>query len=94
MKTENSWLNFADKVLPSLFVATAIGVGAASFGIWQSVAKLSFAVEQQEARLLKIESQLSNYVTRAELLEVLKRVEQQLEIALLKANIKPPIQIQ
>ena len=86
------WEWFVEKVLPGLFLTVAVTVGSTSFAIWQSVAELSNTVKNHERQLenLRIEVQTakSAMVTRTELLETMKRVEQQLEITLLRANVR------
>jgi len=86
------WEWFVEKVLPGLFLTVAVTVGSTSFAIWQSVAELSSTVKNHERQIenLRMEMQTtkSAMVTRAELLETMKRVEQQLEITLLRANVR------
>jgi hypothetical protein len=89
----NPWAWFTEKVLPGLFLAIAIGVGGASFGIWQSVSQLTNSVKDHEKRIEKIEIQQQQLVTRTELLETLKRVEQQMQIMLLQSGIKAKVEI-
>lgn len=87
------WEWFTEKVLPGLFLCVATGVAAASFGIWQSVSDLAATIKSHEKRLDKIEVQTQQLVTRTELLETLKRVEQQMQIMLLQAGIKQKVEI-
>lgn len=79
-------------VLP-LAVATTIAMGASAIAIWQSVSRLTDQVSQQERRLNEIQVQLQavrdTTITRSELLETMKRVEQQLEIMMLRSGVKP-----
>jgi hypothetical protein len=73
-----------------LFTATSVIVGA--FSIYRTVSELSAAVQshQKDITLLQISVKelQANSVTRSELLETMKRVEQQLEIMMLRAKIK------
>lgn len=86
------WEWFAEKVLPGLFLTVAVTVGSTSFAIWQSVTNLTNAVENHERQIEALRTDLQTakvaMVTRAELLETMKRVEQQLEITLLRANVR------
>jgi hypothetical protein len=94
MDQKNSpWAWFTEKVLPGLFLAMSLGVGGASFSIWQSVSQLTNSVKDHEKRIEKIEIQQQQLVTRTELLETLKRVEQQMQIVLLQSGIKTKVEI-
>jgi short-subunit dehydrogenase involved in D-alanine esterification of teichoic acids len=68
-------------------------MGGTAFAMWRTVEELSFKMNSQEARLNKLEVQIANSVTRNELLETLKRVEQQLQIVLLQAGIKQKVEL-
>lgn len=87
------WEWFTEKVLPGLFLSVAVSVAATSFAIWQSVSELTNTVKSHEKRLDKIELQTQQLVTRTELLETLKRVEQQMQIVLLQSGIKTKVEI-
>ena len=87
------WEWFTEKVLPGLFLSVALSVAATSFAIWQSVAELTNTVKNHDQRLDKLEIQTQNLVTRTELLETLKRVEQQMQIVLLQSGIKTKVEI-
>ena len=87
------WEWFAEKVLPGLFLTVAVGVGGASFAVWQSVTQLTGSVKDHEKRIDKIEVQTQQLVTRTELLETLKRVEQQMQIMLLQSNIRAKVEL-
>ena len=87
------WEWFTEKVLPGLFLTVAVSVGGTSFAIWQSVSELTNSVKDHGKRLEKIEVQQQNLVTRSELLETLKRVEQQMQIVLLQSGIKTKVEI-
>jgi hypothetical protein len=92
---EHRWQWFTDKVLPQLFVALVLAV---SGGMWATYATVTAVVarlesHQREIDLLKtrVSNVEANVVTKAEMLETLKRVEQQLEIMMLRAGIKPNV---
>ena len=87
------WEWFTEKVLPGLFLAVAVSVAATSFAIWQSVAELTSTVKYHKERLDKLETAHQQLVTRAEMLETLKRVEQQLQIVLLQSGVKQKIEL-
>ncbi len=87
------WEWFTEKVLPGLFLTIAVSVGGTSFAIWRSVTELTNAVKDHEKRIERIEVQQQQLVTRNELLETLKRVEQQMQIVLLQSGIRTRIEI-
>lgn len=93
MHESRPWEWFTEKVLPGLFLSVAVSVAATSFAIWQNVADLTSTVKSHEKRLDRIELQNQQLVTRAELLETLKRVEQQMQIVLLQSGIKTKVEI-
>ena len=82
------WEWFTEKVLPGLFLTVAVSVGGTSFAVWQSVSELTSTVKHHKDRLDKLEIQTQQLVTRTELLETLKRVEQQMQIMLLQSGIR------
>ena len=87
------WEWFTEKVLPGLFLAVAVSVAATSFAIWQSVSELTSTVRYHKERLDKLEVRQEQLVTKTEMLETLKRVEQQLQIVLLQSGVKQKIEI-
>ena len=87
------WTWFTEKVLPGLFLAVTISVVTAAFAIEKSVSDLTLTVNSHEQRINRLEAQVANGVTRAELLETLKRVEQQLQIVLLQSGIRTKMEI-
>ena len=93
----NPWTWFVEKILPPLFVAMAVAVGSASALIWKNVNDLSISVASQEKdiQLLKItvKELQTQSVTRSELLETMKRVEQQLEIMMLRSKLTGTIEV-
>lgn len=82
----NFWHWVRDKIVPALLIALCLGV----FGIYTQIVRLVDAHETTRAQLFEVKAEVASmkesYVKRIELLELLKRVEQQLEIALLKAE--------
>lgn len=86
------WEWFVEKVLPGLFLSVAVFVGGASLAIWTSVNRLTATVETHDSQIKQlrtdVEALRSQSMTRAELLETLKRVEQQLEIMMLRNGLK------
>ena len=93
----NPWTWFVEKILPPLFVAMAVAVGSASALIWKNVNELSISVsvQEREIQLLKVglkELQLQS-VSRSELLETMKRVEQQLEIMMLRSKLDKKLEV-
>ena len=87
------WKWFTEKVLPGLFLAVALSMGGTAFVMWRTVDKLSYEMNSQEARINKLEASIARAVTDTQLLETLKRVEQQLQIVLLQAGIKQRIEL-
>lgn len=91
--TDHRWQWFTDKVLPQLFVALVLAV---SGGMWLTYKNVNTMIsrlegQQKEIDILKtdVSNIKSNLVTKTELLETLKRVEQQLEIMMLRSRLNP-----
>jgi hypothetical protein len=86
------WDWFVEKVLPGLFLLVAAFVGGTSFAVWNSVNTLTATVETHEGQIrqlrVEIDTLRNQAVTRSELLETMKRVEQQLEIMMLRNGLK------
>jgi hypothetical protein len=91
------WTWFVEKVLPGLFVAITLSVVATSVAIWKSVAEITGSLKNHETQLADLRQEVKvvreQAVMRSELLETLKRVEQQLQIALLEARLNSKSQI-
>jgi len=85
------WTWFVEKVLPGLFVALTLSVIATSVAMWQSVARITASLESHQEQIADLRQDVKlvreQAVMRSELLETLKRVEQQLHIALLEARL-------
>lgn len=92
-KNFGPWEWFTEKVLPGLFLTVAVSVGGTSFAVWKSVTELTNSVKDHSRRIERIEVQQQNLVTRTELLETLKRVEQQMQIVLLQSGINTKVEI-
>jgi hypothetical protein len=86
------WTWFTDKILPPIFVAVALSVMAAAYQTHIAVSELSNKIAQHSRDLVSLQNDVTNLranaVTRSEQLETLKRIEQQLEITMLRAGIK------
>lgn len=87
------WSWFTDHVLPSLFVAVSLAVGGAAWWTHQTVGTLVNTLQIHQKQIEQLQVDIGNLrsasVSRVELVETLKRVEQQLEIMMLRAGIKP-----
>ena len=92
MEKTVSWKWFTEKVLPGLFLLTASLVIGGTFSIYRTIDDLSDALQSQQREItllqVSVKELQTNSVTRSELLETMKRVEQQLEIMMLRAKIK------
>lgn len=97
--------DWANRIIPPLLVAAVIGISGGAWATYSAVAKITDKVAEHDRMLAELktsnERQLAllqaridqveaNSVKRTELLEILKRVEQQLEIALLRSGVKVP----
>jgi len=93
----NPWTWFVEKILPPLFILVATSVAGSSLAIWRNVNELAISVASQEKdiQLLKISIKelQTQSVTRSELLETMKRVEQQLEIMMLRSKLSGKIEV-
>ena len=80
------WEWVRDKVMPSLIVALCIGV----FATYVQTIRLVDAHENTRAEVIALKAEVANmrenYVRRLELIEIQKRIEQQLEIIILKSR--------
>ena len=88
------WTWFIDKVLPPLFVAIALALGGGMWATYQSVQRIGHILDMQQREIDGLRDRLSHVesslVTKSELLETMKRVEQQLEIMMLRAGLRAP----
>lgn len=89
----DSWHWFTDKVLPSLFVLLASAVCAVLWANYNAVQMLASKQELQSRDIEQLRSEMvaikAGYMTRMEVLETVKRIEQQLEIQMLRAGMRP-----
>jgi hypothetical protein len=90
---EHQWHRFTDKVLPQLFVALVLAVSGGMWMTYTTVNSMVVRMETHQKEIDSIKARLDNVeskmVTKNELLETLKRVEQQLEIMMLRAGVQP-----
>ena len=87
----SSWLT--EKVFPGLFLFMTISVISSSFFIYQSVSELTNTVKRHERDIELLHVEIKSTVSQQQLMETMKRVEQQLQIVLLQANIKQKVEI-
>lgn len=91
--TDHRWQWFTDKVLPQLFVALVLAVSGGLWLTYTTVHTLVNKIEGQQRDIDRLKTRMdtveSTLVTKTEMLETLKRVEQQLEIMMLRAGIRP-----
>ena len=84
----------AMKVIPPLMVACILIVSGGAWATYNSVNKLIDKTAQHDIEIEALRAELKSIdlasVKRQELLDILKRVEQQLEIALLRSGVKVP----
>lgn len=94
---DGPWEIFREKVLPPLFTAATISVFAAAYSVSKSVDKLTYSVDQHTQQLADVRQEMlqikSQYATRLEMLELLKRVELQLNLMLAQQNNKAKIKL-
>jgi hypothetical protein len=90
VKKEPTFIEWFNAVLRQWFVHILLGL--TTFIAWQawdisrSVSNHTYRIEALET---EVKSLKASVVTRSELLETMKRVEQQLEIMMLRAGVKP-----
>lgn len=88
------WSWFTDKVLPSLFVSLCLALGGGMWMTYRSVLDIGHKMENQQREIEALRARISHVetslVTKNDLLETMKRVEQQLEIMMLRAGMRPP----
>lgn len=88
---------FIEKYFIPLMLIITVGSASAALAQWLAVRDLTNIVQSHEKRLTVVEADLvamrTTNVSRSELLETLKRVEQQLEIVMLKAKINGKIKV-
>jgi hypothetical protein len=88
------WDWFKDKILAPLFVALSLGICAASFATYQSVQSLTSQIAQHDRDIQTLRQEIkivdAKAVGRAEIMEMMKRVELQLNYMLAVAGVKSP----
>jgi hypothetical protein len=87
----SSW--FTDKVLPGLFLFISISVLSSSFFIYQSVSELANTVKRHERDIDLLRIEIKSTVSQQQLMETMKRVEQQLEIMMLRSKLTTKIEV-
>jgi hypothetical protein len=91
------WTWFADKVLPSLMVALCLAVAGGMYGIYQKIDVFGKSLDNQQREIESLKIDVSflrqNAVTRSEQLETMKRIEQQIEIMMLRSGINAKIKM-
>ena len=97
-KIEISWtMLFVERYFLPIFLAGSLALCAGAFTLWITVHDLTGAVRSNTDDIKVIQTELNmirtNSITRSELLEILKRVEQQLEIMTLKARVAEKIKL-
>lgn len=84
----------AVKVIPPLMVACVVVITSGAWATYNSVSKLIDKTSQHDTELAALKAEIKGIeaasVKRQELLDILKRVEQQMEIALLRSGVKLP----
>lgn len=82
---------FTVKIIPPLVVASILSVSAGAWATYRNVQELTDKMREHDSKITHIQNRLElievGVVKRTELLELLKRVEQQLEIALLRSGV-------
>jgi len=85
------------RTIPPLLVAVTIGVSSAAWSVYSSVSKLTDATARNEKEIAELRAKLNavekNSFTQDQLLGLLKRIEQQLQIVLLQSGVKTQIKI-
>lgn len=93
-----SWtMLFVEKYFLPIFTAGSIALCIGAGTLWVTVHDLTGQVRLNTDEIKTIQGELNairtNSITRSELLEILKRVEQQLEIMTLKAKVQEKIKL-
>jgi hypothetical protein len=93
-----SWtILFVEQYFLPIFLAGTLALCAGAVTLWVTVHDLTSQVRTNTDDIKAIQTDMSairaNSITRSELLEILKRVEQQLEIMTLKAKVAEKIKL-
>lgn len=90
---KHPWTQFTDRVLPPLFVALCVALTGGMWATYKTVDRLAISIESQQRDIEDVRTRIaaveSSLVTKNDMLETMKRVEQQLEIMMLRAGIRP-----
>lgn len=86
-----------EKYIIPLMLAITISILAGAVTLWLSVRDLTNLINQHETRINTLEIDLkatqAAYLKRTELMEVLKRVELQLDNVMLKARVQGKVKV-
>jgi len=78
--------------LPPIFVALALAVMGAAYSTHKTVSDLASKIAEHDRAIAELKSDVTyirmNTVTQTQMLETMKRIEQQMEIMMLRAGIK------
>jgi hypothetical protein len=92
-KPPHPWGWFTDKVLPGLFIATALSVSGSAVFTYRTVTEVASEQLVMKRELDQVKADVralrESTVSKSDLLETMKRVEQQLEIMMLRAGLRP-----
>ena len=87
------WNRVVEKYLFPLAVLGTVAVVTSAVGTWISVQRLADKIDRQEAMIATQRADMDGLrnamVSRAEIAETMKRVEQQMEIMMLRARDTP-----
>lgn len=97
-KSKSAVILLLEKYVLPLAVAVTVAMASSALLMWRSVDRLTDAVARHDKEIGELRADLRadvaalrmSAVTRQELLETLKRVEQQLEIVMLRSGAKLP----
>ena len=89
IESETAGGRFIARAWPVIFSTLCLGVIGAAFSTYMAVHDLTNQVAQHDHRLSEIETKQIQFVTKQEQLDTAKRIEQQLEILMLRAGISP-----
>ena len=89
---QHPWDWFKDRILAPMFVALSVGICAASAATYQSVQSLTSQIAQHDREIQALRQEIkivdSKAVGRAEIMEMMKRVELQLNYMLAVSGVK------
>jgi hypothetical protein len=96
--TQISWAQvLIEKYILPFLLAVSLSLVAGGWSFYIAVHDLTSLVNHHDREIKSLQTELNairtNSITRSELLEILKRVEQQLEIMTLKAKVQEKIRL-